>query len=577
MNEKEIQELLQNADEALTEQIASHTPAVDDRTKKRMLHAIQRRRRVRRPHPTRWVTFAGMAAALLLVVGMGAHLSSQLRASRTQPEPPDVIPAMTEPATQTQTEPAATEAFPTEPAPCVLTKEWIFDRCMTTVSRLHRVTANVEIAYLKVFSQRTAGELVMDFDNSRYFGLVTSFDLESGQVVQTDERFVYPDHSVRFWQNEEWDYFLNDGTPAHQVWHRQGAYVNGPGELDRSNYTYDPTGLFHDFAEFYMPQDTTRGFLSNLSTWEITGREDYFGRDCAVIEGTSLDYGRRYSITHFTIRVDIETGAWLFFEGYDDAGACNCYLHTSDVVFDDPAMQVPEITEAEVDGHIADGYVLNEIDVKFRNAYLAGLADEAETVPTEQTNSYAGSYILPETMPEPFAPGTEVEELFYRPTEIRFEAIPPELQALVPDVDLAKWQAGYPELSETAVTSVGEYANKYTFIRDFGLSEEKVRAAMQPYIAAWDYDVSLRQDELDAIVSGNQSAMLYDFVNIECIIVGDRFYTPKWVYEHSIEDYQAAGITPEMMQAKRPWYQHYDFTPEAQQAFTAKLDLYTAS
>ena len=73
MNEKEIQELLQNADEALTAQIASHTPAVDDRTKKRMLHAIQRRRRVRRPHPTRWVTYAGMAAALLLVVGMGAH------------------------------------------------------------------------------------------------------------------------------------------------------------------------------------------------------------------------------------------------------------------------------------------------------------------------------------------------------------------------------------------------------------------------------------------------------------------------------------------------------------------------
>ena len=60
------------------------------------------------------------------------------------------------------------------------------------------------------------------------------------------------------------------------------------------------------------------------------------------------------------------------------------------------------------------------------------------------------------------------------------------------------------------------------------------------------------------------------------IIVGTHFYTPKWIYEHDIEDYKAAGITPEMLQNNRKhWY--FPLTEEAQKALDAKINQYTGS
>ena len=56
----------------------------------------------------------------------------------------------------------------------------------------------------------------------------------------------------------------------------------------------------------------------------------------------------------------------------------------------------------------------------------------------------------------------------------------------------------------------------------------------------------------------------------------DKFILLKWIYEHDIEDYKAAGITPEMLQNnKKHW--RFDLTEDAQRALDAKINQYTGS
>ena len=591
MKEQELKAILQNADEQLAEQIASDYPTVDNSAKQRIFREIQKRKSIssseiprmenlpvpiRQKHRTPWLAYVGTAAALLLMVGGVMQIAGKMQ--RVQLEPNLPSPAQTVPITEMPTQNMTEEATPPETAPVELTKELLYSRCMATIRYLHQVSGHIEIWYSQ-FEDKSTADVKMDYDANRFYGITNQIEVSTGRCVSQDESFMSADRQVGFWDIKEWDFTYSDGAPGHSEKSKGARYEQGAGDIDRGNTTYDWAGLLHPYAQFYSPQDTTRGYLSDQNAWEITDREVYQGRDCAVIEGTSKDYGKKFKVTHFQIKIDIATGVWMLFEGYDDEGTCQWYLHTQDVVFDDSTMQVPDITEEEIDRRIADGYVLGEQDAKYRQAHLEALARATEQ-PTEGTTAYVQPFVIPETMPQPFADGTEPESDWYRPCYDRFDAIPEELSALVSEEDMETWRKSYPDLKETSVTSLGEYANKYSFIRDFGLTEEQVRTAMKDYICAWDGEISLREDEMNAIISGNEAAMLYDFALESSmsgtIIVGTHFYTPKWIYEHDIEDYKAAGITPEMLQNNRKhWYFH--LTEEAQKALDAKINQYTGS
>ena len=70
-------------------------------------------------------------------------------------------------------------------------------------------------------------------------------------------------------------------------------------------------------------------------------------------------------------KVDIETGAWLFFEGYGADGTINSYLYTKGMVFGETLREIPVITEEQIDEEIAQGYVMDEKSVQRRAQYLS--------------------------------------------------------------------------------------------------------------------------------------------------------------------------------------------------------------
>lgn len=581
MKDKQIRECLHHASEQQVEQIASRYPAANDQTKERIFREVQRRRlkdvqphRVDMPaaHPNHvtWQRYAGMAAAIVCLVGGTAGLMAFLRHAPRNPQPDTSMTPM-QTATQetegmTETTPFPTAA-PTEAEP--LSKPMLYQRCTSSLQYLTQLAGHIEIWDVG-FANVLAGDIRFDYDAARFYGTVQYTELATGRVVSSEERFVSDGHDVKFTDREEWDFTYGDGTPGHADPAKLCTY-SGQMEVDRNQLHNDPTGSFHDLAQCFQPVDMTGGYLSNLNAWDITGTETYQGRECAVIEGTSDDYGRRFQTTHFQIKVDIATGVWLFYEGYGDDGAVHSYLYTSDMVFGDTS-PVPGITEAEIDERIAQGYVIDEWSQKWREQNLA--AQAATQLQTEPPTEPLPPYVEPDTMPEPFADGA-MPDAFVHPCEPRFEEIPPELAALVPEDALQEWLAGCAVLTQEDVTSVMAYPNMATFVRDFGLDEGQVREALADYIAAWDPEISLRVDELDAILSANETAILQNMANWECIVVRDRVYTPKWMYAHGVQDYVNAGITPGQVAARRGYYDEFDLTPAARAAFDAKLDYYT--
>ena len=85
-----------------------------------------------------------------------------------------------------------------------------------------------------------------------------------------------------------------------------------------------------------QPQELTFGFLSDFSSWEITGHETYLDRDCYVVEGTSQEYYNQKLDTYsFKMLVDAKTGILLNFEGYDANGDVSVWLKVSEISIDD--------------------------------------------------------------------------------------------------------------------------------------------------------------------------------------------------------------------------------------------------
>lgn len=115
---------------------------------------------------------------------------------------------------------------------------------------------------------------------------------------------------------------------------RQRVLKNDSGEMEyyyRNNLTnadWAATSLFS--------QDLIFGFLTDLDSWDITGVEEYLGRQVIVICGSTADvaYAEKLHCNTFEMRFDIESGILLDFEGYDSDGMLSQYLKTEEISID---------------------------------------------------------------------------------------------------------------------------------------------------------------------------------------------------------------------------------------------------
>lgn len=91
-------------------------------------------------------------------------------------------------------------------------------------------------------------------------------------------------------------------------------YIN-PDGTSSSVMRADPTNTY--FARRILtPEELTFSLLCSSDEWDITGTEEYAGRNCVVITGIAPDfYTEKNDVVSFVIYVDKETGVLLKYVG----------------------------------------------------------------------------------------------------------------------------------------------------------------------------------------------------------------------------------------------------------------------
>lgn len=177
-----------------------------------------------------------------------------------------------------------------------------------------------------------------------------------------------------------------------------------------------------------------------------------------------------------------------------------------------------------------------------------------------------------EEMPEPFSFRGEENSIFYASCEWLLDGVPVELIRLVDYNDFEVWRAKH-NIFAKAPSSLRDHVNMYSFIIEFDISDEDVLSALSAYLHS-DQSTAISKEEMNVILSKDDTAVAERFASQYSIVVGEHIYSPQWMYENSAKAYKKAGITPEMIKEKLPWYWDINFTEEARKAFEDKLGAY---
>lgn len=205
------------------------------------------------------------------------------------------------------------------------------------------------------------------------------------------------------------------------------------------------------------------------------------------------------------------------------------------------------------------------------------------TVPEELISETTANFTLPyskidEIMPDPFGigpdSGGDEHANFLQPCNWTLDSIPGELCRLRDRDEVNKWSYHHWDSKVEIPSSIKDYMNIYAFITDFGITKEEAEEALKYYLNSDDPQIRITREEFDIIFSGDVELITKTFASEYSIVIGENIYSPEWVYFHSAEDYEAAGITPDMLAEKIEWYSKILFTDEARTAFSEKLSAY---
>ena len=128
--------------------------------------------------------------------------------------------------------------------------------------------------------------------------------------------------------------------------------------------------------------------------------------------------------------------------------------------------------------------------------------------------------------------------------------------------------------------------NLYRFIKDYGLSGERVANALvasnEALQAHVDYgsaseDMLFTDEEIEAFKTDDAKKIAKLFASEYAVVVGENVFSPQWLYYHTAEDYKAAGIDPYSMHSLLEKYSELGLSEEAWRAFRKKLILYAYS
>ncbi len=173
-----------------------------------------------------------------------------------------------------------------------------------------------------------------------------------------------------------------------------------------------------------------------------------------------------------------------------------------------------------------------------------------------------------EGMPEPFDTYTDIVDMFYQPFWC-ISDIPGSMMFNNSTEPFEEYLDSFDIKNDPADNIMG-YPNIYSYIRYFGLTEEQVYDGMSD-ITESDENGITDFEVREFILNDDPSEATLFFANEYSIVVDDKIYSANWVYLHSVEDWQKAGIIDQLDEYAERW-SAFPFTDEAREAFEAKLE-----
>jgi len=172
----------------------------------------------------------------------------------------------------------------------------------------------------------------------------------------------------------------------------------------------------------------------------------------------------------------------------------------------------------------------------------------------------------------PFGTASASSPYYAKPCNERLASLPEALMKMAEGG--YGWEYEYVADKPTYALTLMDYANIYSFIHTHELDQ----AALREVLSDADQMVhrkAFTEEEIDLLLGDDQAAAMVHFASASTIVMGEKGYSEKWMYDHPLWAWRMAGITPDMVTAVQENYYNPLFTQEAADAFSRKLYLYT--
>ena len=170
--------------------------------------------------------------------------------------------------------------------------------------------------------------------------------------------------------------------------------------------------------------------------------------------------------------------------------------------------------------------------------------------------------------PDPFdlTGPTDMPDHYMNMYKENFTTLSTNLTDLVDQDELKAWREQYRKQAQ----EYGAYAEQitvYAFLRDFGISDAQLRATNE-------YPQWINDDDIEIIYSGDEDLIKRTYKDDWAILHEGRIYTPRWLFEYSIQEYENRGLPKDEVARTAAKMQSLPFTAEAWQHFKDKVEQY---
>ena len=202
-------------------------------------------------------------------------------------------------------------------------------------------------------------------------------------------------------------------------------------------------------------------------------------------------------------------------------------------------------------------------DASMTRADLAGIAKPA-------SEAWAARHpVMPSA---PFGAASASLPYFAKPCGERLASLPEALMQMAEGG--YAWEYEYAADKPAYALTLMDYANIYSFIHTHDLDQEALKQVLSD-ADRMVHRKAFTEEEINLLLGDDQAAAMAHFASPGTIVAGEKGYSAKWMYDHSIEEWALEGITPEMVTAVQENYYNPLFTKQAAQAFSQKLYYFT--